>query len=123
MIAPGGVVPVFQWDGMVLTPSVLPAECWEGDADMPCDVLRRAGAGDYTLTVGFSKEQGPPSSPRRSPPGVEKTRRRVVEATSHPLPAGPDVTARPRGDGSPPPVRPQPSIGGDRAACDRHGGP
>lgn len=56
MIAPGGVVPVFQWDGMVLTPSVLPAECWEGDADMPCDVLRRAGAGDYTLTVGFSKE-------------------------------------------------------------------
>lgn len=56
MIAPGGVFKVFQWDGMVLTPGVLPAGCQDNDEEMSCDVLRRARPGDYRLTVGFSPE-------------------------------------------------------------------
>ena len=56
MITPGGVADIFTWDGLLTAPRVLPAACWDGDADIPCDVLRSAEAGEHHLTVLFSQE-------------------------------------------------------------------
>jgi len=56
MLAPGGGVAIFSWRGDLYAPRLLPAACWDGDEDLPCDVQRRAEPGDHRLTVRYAQE-------------------------------------------------------------------